>query len=740
MIPTIFRSLQPRMFILKSKWFFHVLAGTIFCVLTLGMTWPLPRQLNTHVTPGQQPAMAVSYLGLWTLAWNHHWLQGQAASYWDANHFFPHQKTLAYSESQLGIALLTFPIVLFGGNTILAYNLAILVFFWGAGMAVYALCWWLFGLMKENSHTDKCVASITSGIFYAFTPYMFKEIALIQLLATFFAPLCLLGLHRFFYQKRFSDALLFSVSILGYWYTCAYYGLFFSVFIACFVLAFWNRDLLHRRYLLRGLASVIIFIVCLLPLAAGMLSAKASLTLNMPQEVVQSLSARFMEYLMPPLSSLLYKQILEVAYSNNSLWVGGMLFCLASVGTLTVFYRKIGSKTASINDQRQTYLRRCGIFYIAMTLVAFILSLGMALTPIHTEGLGVYRFLVWLSPYNLLYKFVPGFSSIRSAYRFSIFVVFFLSILAGMGMLYLCHSVRPRWRWTLILCLISISIFELWPTPQRLVKVPNAVEDLPPIYQHVKNLPSDAVLIDFPQPSALSESKMEWTSREMYFSTFHWHRLINGYSSFAPPASVELTDVLANSSSKMALSALKAFGTQYVIAHWNGMTEKEKRLLQILEREGNLKPLFQEENQHTLYQINNSLHKELNTGYPHIQHFAIYENSQTPHSVTLCFYYEIETNQALLVTPWKNPVEYEIAWYKHLPSQKSSKPILVKKGTYNGSKLVYAESNAIAIEVPAPVPGKYDIVIKHHLGSYSDTKKGICEIFPRGFVQFNQES
>ena len=107
----------------------HFLAVVLFCLLTIGMTWPLTLQLNTHVTPGQQPAMTVPYLNLWTLAWNHHWLQGQAESYWNANQFFPHQKTLAYSEPQLGTALLTFPVVLFGGNTVLAYNLALLLFF-----------------------------------------------------------------------------------------------------------------------------------------------------------------------------------------------------------------------------------------------------------------------------------------------------------------------------------------------------------------------------------------------------------------------------------------------------------------------------------------------------------------------------------------------------------------------------------------------------------------------------------
>ena len=726
----------------KVRFSLHLLAAVLFCILTIGMTWPLTLKLNTHVTSGQQPAMSVPYLNLWTLAWNHHWLKGETETYWDANHFFPHQKTLAYSEPQLGIGLLTFPVVLLGGNTVLAYNLALLVFFAGAGMAVYALCWWILGIVQEISDTDKCLASITSGILYAFTPYMFKEIAVIQLLATLFAPLCFLGLHRFFYQKRLRDALLFFLSFLGCWYTCAYYGLFLSVFVACFMLFFWHRDLLYWRYLLCGFVSVIFLIVCLLPLATGMLSAKAALSISFPETLVEGLSSGLMVYLTPPSSSLLYERILGIAHSDSSLFLGGMLFCLASIGTVMVVKAKnpqTNSQNDCINNQRQTFRRRCGFFYIAMSLVAFILSLGMKLTPIHAEDLGIYRFIVWLSPYNLLYNFVPGFSSIRSAYRFAIFVALFLSILAGIGMLWMCFRFRSRWRWVLIISLMSATIFELWPTPLRLAKVPSKLDELPHIYQQVKKLPSEAVLIEFPQPISLSEHHMEATSRQMYFSTFHWHRLINGYSGFVPKAYRELTELLAKAPSQTVLPAINAFDTQYVIAHWSEMTEKEKGILQTLESQGNLKPLFQKEKQQTLYHIDNNLYKQLKTEYPHVQHIAIYENRHS-RSVTLCFYYQIEKNKALLVTPWKNAVEYEIAWYRHLPFQNSGKPILVKKGIYNKSKLIYTESNAIEIDIPAPVPGKYYVVIKHHLASHSTTKNGICEIYPHGFVRFREKS
>lgn len=738
---------------LKAKWFPHFIAAVFFCILTLGMTWPLALHLHTHVTTGQQPALTVPYLNLWTLSWNHHWLKGQIANYWDANIFFPHLKTLAYSEPQLGTAILTFPVVLFGGNTVLAYNLALLVFFFAAGMAVYALCWWILGRVKELSQIHRCIAAITAGILYAFTPYMFREIGVLQLLATPFPPLCLLGLHLFFHQKRWSAALLFSASFLGCWYTCAYYGLFLSIFVACFTLFFWHRELLRWQNLLCGLMTVVILMGGLLPLVYGMQSAQVALSLNRSEILVRRLSAVYTEYLQPPLSSLLYEQFLGVGSPGKSCFLGGMLLCLASVGVITIFKQVIrdqdiksrsaplentNSNAPPMNYETGVSFQRCSIFYTAMAFLALLLSIGI---PIHTKGLGAYRFLVWLSPYNLLYNFVPGFSSIRSPYRFSLFVALFLAILAGAGMLWVCRRVRSRWRWVFIISLMSVAIFELWPVPLRLVRVPGRLEELPHIYQHIKKLPPESVLIEFPLPTSAFERGMETTSRHMYFSTFHWQKLINGYSGFSPRASSELLNMLAKSPPQMVSSALRAFGIQYVLVHWNDITRKEKTLFEKLELAGDLKPLFRERKYNTLYQVENGRHEGTPARIPGIERFTIYESKRPAHSVTLCLYFQMNPDQFLLVTPWKNPIECKISWYKHLGGtlENANTPILVKNVSHQGSQLLHTTSNAITMDVPSPAPGKYQVVVRCNLSSRSVTKTGICEINPHGFVQFREE-
>lgn len=718
----------------------HLLAGIVFVLLTVGMTWPLVTRLNTHITPGQQPAMAVPYLNLWTLAWNHQWLLGEVPSYWDANLFYPHQKTLAYSEPQLATGVLTAPLAFLGSNTILAYNIALLGFFSGAGMAAYALCWWLLGISKgdpKNQTTTRKVferyrwlSAIVAGILYGFNFYMFREAGVLQLLATLFLPLTFLGIHRFFHGRRWCDALLFSIGFIGSWYTCAYYGIFLSIFVPCFVIRLGGRDLLSREILVKAAVTLTFLLVCLMPLVYGMWSAKRVMGLDRPEFVVRDLSAVFKEYLKLPHQGWFYSSILGVG-PGQSLFLGGALLCLAGLGVVAIFRAK-DNKTFAINEQTQSPLQRYGVFYLFMALFAFLLSLGMALTPRPSIDLGVYQILVWLSPYNLLYKFMPGFSSIRSPHRFYIFVVLFLAVLAGYGIFWLSQRVRPEWRRILVPLMIVVAISELWPLPLRLVKVPCNIEELPGIYQHVRKLPAESVLLELPIVIGESERELEEDARSMYLSTFHGHSLVNGYSGFTPQAHFELVTEVLTSTPQAVFSGLKAFGVQYVLVHDDELTKSGKAQLRDLEAEG--LNLISRKGNDSLYQVDYGVLEEFDPLLD-IAEMDIYENQTSGGYVNLCFHYQIVDPHCILITPWQNQIEFEIEWYKWSELKKAGgQPVLVSQVPYRGSKLITAASNVIEIKLPAPPPGEYQIIVRQHSALNSNERTLLCQIHENGFV------
>ena len=725
----------------------HLLAVFCFLMLTVVMTWPITARLSTHVTPGQQRVMTVPYLNLWTLAWNHHWLKGHAESYWDANLYYPSQKTLAYSEPQFGLGLITVPLVYLGANTVFIYNLILLLYVWGAGMAVYALCWYLFGTLEQKKSesnlppNNRWAASVTAGILYGFHFYTFAELGVLQLLALLFPALTFLGLHRFLDRNKWSDTLLFCFGFLGCWYTCAYYGLFLSVFVCCFALKFGYRKVLAMDWqcLVRGMVTAGVTLVCLVPLFVGMLSAKTAMELSRSKLIVRQLSTGLSDYLRIPGNTWLYGELLDVGSSEWGRFLGMSLLILASIGATAVFKTRLPKISTAlrlvdsgIKQQKQEALfpKRYGLFYLSMAGFVFWLSFGMALTPPHVEDLGVYRIIAWLSPYNLLYQFVPGFSAIRAPYRIIIFCILFLSVLAGWGVLWLSQRVGVRWRRVISPFILMVVLLEVWPLPARLARVPRRVEELPPIYQHVKELPTEATLIELPLGRGPSERELETEAQALYYSTFHWHPIVNGYSGFTPRAKIELSYVIAESDPETVISALKSFGVQYILAHEDKLNEDEKKKLRFLE--GKEVILIAREGTDILYKVNyNSM--EVKNSLPPVAALTFYESLNAPDHVTLCLYYQLDENQCELTTPWNRSIAYDVTWYsKSKPSEK----VLVSTNAYGDSKLLTRTLNAIEMDLPMPPAGEYKVSVQQHGAPESPVMNGFCRIHESDFVSF----
>ena len=627
----------------------------------------------------------------------------------------------------------------------MAYNLLLLFFIWGAALAVYFLCWYLFGALKKESvnihpaeyYNYRWAAAVTAGILYGFHFYTFAEMGVLQLVATLFSPVTFLGLHRFLDSDKWSDAFLFCLGFLGCWYTCAYYGLFLSVFVACFVIKIGYQKVLKlaRKTLIRGAVTAGITLTCLVPLIVGMQSAKTEMELSRPKVVVQFLSTVLSDYLRIPENSWLYGNILGLGNPHRGIFLGILLLCLAAMGAIAVFMARVPNKIVERGGikpwiQQALFPQHYGFFYIFLAGSAFWLSFGMALTPTNAAGLGVYRIVAWLSPYNFLYQFVPGFSSIRSSYRFAIFCTLFLAVLAGWGILWISRRVGKRWAPITLLFLLTAVLFELWPLPPRLIKVPGSLEELPPIYQHVKKLPADAVLIELPLARGNSERHIEPQARAVYYSTFHWLKMTNGYSGFTPLSNVELNKVITESEAETILEAFKTFDIQYVLTHEDKLNENEEQKLQALEGDGLI--LLAREGTDQLYKINLDA-TEAENPLPDVASLTFYESRTLSNHVTLCLSYQVDENRCELTTPWKRRIEYDVTWYD---TSKQEEPVLISTGVYRNSKLLTQTFNTVEIDLSAPPPGEYKVRIQQRSGAATHTRRGVCRIYESGFVSF----
>lgn len=163
-----------------------------FAALTLILTWPAGRLAGTHQLGGGSDP----WLYIWTIGWNVHALTTAPWAIFDANIFYPHSNTLAYSEHLIGTALFAAPVVWLTGSQLLATNIVALLSVFLGGVGAYVLGRQL-GL--------KTGAAFLAGVVFAFTPPRLERIDQLHLITIHWIPFALAFLHAYLQNGRARD-------------------------------------------------------------------------------------------------------------------------------------------------------------------------------------------------------------------------------------------------------------------------------------------------------------------------------------------------------------------------------------------------------------------------------------------------------------------------------------------------------------------------------------------------------
>ena len=113
--------------------------------------------------------------------------------WWQFPIFFPTRNALTFSEHLLGLSPLTTPLERIIDNPIVTYNIVALLTFPLCAIAMYALVYRL---------TRSAAGAFVGGIAFGFAPYRIAQLPHIQMLAAFYAPIALLGLHAYIESGR----------------------------------------------------------------------------------------------------------------------------------------------------------------------------------------------------------------------------------------------------------------------------------------------------------------------------------------------------------------------------------------------------------------------------------------------------------------------------------------------------------------------------------------------------------
>ena len=477
----------------------------------LGLALALAVLLHTQIAhPYSVPDYGDPLFSIWRVGWVLHQLGNDPTHLFDANIFYPQPLTLTFSDPMILPALTAAPLLAFGLHPVIVYNVLLVSGFWLSGVATYIL-------VERLTSSPK--AAFIAGLMYACQSFRFDHYSHLELQMTQWMPLGLLALHLFVATGRWPYAIALAFAGVAQLYSSMYYAVFFAMYatVIGIGLLIIQRPRL-RVVVTRAAAGAAIAAIMAIPLARAFAAAQP-IKGDRPVEEIRYYSATPLDYVRANARSALYSHALPNPKPERGLFPGVVPLALGAAGLISPI----------------TPIR---LVYLAGLLVSLDGSFGMngLLYPVLHE---------WLGP-------VRG---LRSPARFTVLFALTLCIFAAFGVRRLLRGrVSRAAEWSLFAALIAAVLADAWPT---LVLLP-VWKEPPAIYRGFADT-SGVVLAEFP-----IEPNEVFNIPYMYFSTWHWKPMVNGYSGFIPQSYVSVAPTLQTFPAGAAIAELRRRGVTHV--------------------------------------------------------------------------------------------------------------------------------------------------------------------------------
>ncbi|MFI5177889.1 MAG: hypothetical protein ACHQO8_04980 [Vicinamibacterales bacterium] len=416
---------------------------------------------------------------IWNVGWIDHALTTNPRHLFDANIFYPHTGTLAYSELNLVAGLLGLPAFVVTKNALAAHNSAVVL-----GFLLTFVCTW--ALVRRL--TGSGPAGLVSATAFTFCPFLQSHTAHIQLLMAFSLPLTFLAFDRLREDPSTGRAIALGAAVVVMGLSCAYYGIYggAALGVAALLLARPGR----RYWIALGIAVAVAAALTapvLLPYAHA--REASGVAQSMVRASGGAYAATVGDYLTSP-------AIVHGWFSRGAAectFPGMIALALALTGAV------LGLRKGETAD------RRIVAGFLAIAALSVWASFGSQ------AGL-----------YDLL-QVVPGASLLRAPVRFGAVVMLAVAVLAGFGVKHLASS--RAWLAPALVAGLALELAAVpWPLQDR-GPIPRAFEMLAVLP------PGPVVEFHFPYHS----SDFHNHTHAMFNSTFNWQPLVNGYSDLTPP-------------------------------------------------------------------------------------------------------------------------------------------------------------------------------------------------------------
>jgi hypothetical protein len=546
----------------------------LYLAITFALTYPIVRHIGS-VIPHD---LGDPILNTWLLWWSSKRVP-MTAAWWNAPMFFPASNVMALSELLIGLLPITFVVQWLTHNPVAAYNVAFVLSFPLCGLAAYGLAWEL---------TERRDAALLAGLAFAFAPYRMGQLSHLQVLSYYWAPIALVGLHRYLRARDWRWLILFGSAWLMQALTNGYALFHLSVLVGLWIIWF-------GRPIRIVLPIVVAWLVAAIPLIPELLKYRevhSALHLARDINEIKRLSVGVADLLSPSPELVTWGSRLIVASPERTIfpgltmmivglawfamsktwrsasdeprtidekvliWLSGVAVIVAlsifvvgpwSIGPLTVGdFRKPFSLAVLcrlLAFLRGPWMRGAWrrhsvtVFYLTAMAAMFALALG-------PEPRLLGRPILYEPPYAWLMR-LPGFDTLRVPARFAMLFVLCQCVLLAFAVARLTSGqfvvpralLRQRLRRTTVAVAEGVSR-TLPIRPQSIVVAVIGVGILVDGWAHVRVERPPAAGYAWPDTvAAVVELPMgdQHDFDAIYRSLHHGRPIVNGYSGYFPP-------------------------------------------------------------------------------------------------------------------------------------------------------------------------------------------------------------
>ncbi len=388
---------SPRLSAREIVW--AIVAGVALAVLT---SWPLVLHMSTRIAPDLGDPVRTA----WQVAYVGHAMLHDPLHLFDANVFYPHPLSLAFSDSLLGYG----PAGFFGSGTVAALvrNNLLFLFAW-------SLCFVGGYLLARELGLRKLGASAAAAAF-AYAPYRVTEAGHLHVISSGGIALALFLLLRGY--RRGSLRLVIAGWLVSAWQISLGFtlGLQFSYLLAVLTViaaVYWlgaGRPALPRKLVAITLLGILVVG------AVAIYEARPYLKISHDYPTAKRTIKEVKAYSAGPAAWL-------SASSENRVWgdlTAGARAHVHSKNEQVLFPGGFILLLALIGLAAPIYTRRMRVGLATGVVVCAVFAVGLGLT-----GYGY--------PYRLLFNYAPGWDGVRVPGRVFTLATLFLALLAGAG-------------------------------------------------------------------------------------------------------------------------------------------------------------------------------------------------------------------------------------------------------------------------------------------------------------------